>query len=60
MQAELKQVLNVMVQQEFSKVNQHEEEMTKFLQQFGLPQSLHSLTSNSDIPDAIWNKIQEF
>lgn len=34
--------------------------MTEFLKNFGLPQSLHSLTANSDIPDAIWTKIEEF
>ena len=34
--------------------------MNTFLKQYGLPESLHTLTSNSDVPDAIWAKIEEF
>jgi hypothetical protein len=34
--------------------------MTGFLKQYGLPQSLHTITANNDIPDAIWTKIEEF
>ena len=34
--------------------------MNGFLKQFGLPESLHSLTSNTDVPDQVWSKIEEF
>jgi hypothetical protein len=60
MQDELKNMLQGIIQQEFSKISQTEEQMTTFLKQYGLPQSLHSLTANAEIPDAIWTKIEEF
>ena len=60
MQEELKIMLQGVIQFEFSKVENYRFEMTEFLKNFGLPQSLHSLTADSDIPDAIWVKIEEF
>lgn len=60
MNDELKNVLQGLVQAEFSKISQLDDQMTGFLKQYGLPNVLHSLTANSDIPDAIWTKIEEF
>jgi len=37
MQEELKQVLQGLVQQEFSKISQYDEQMAGFLKQYGLP-----------------------
>ena len=34
--------------------------MTGFLKQFNLPQGLHSLGANNDVPDSVWVKIEEF
>jgi hypothetical protein len=34
--------------------------MSGFLRQFNLPECLHSLTASSDVPDAVWIKIEEF
>lgn len=60
MQEELKNVLQGLVQAEFSKISTYDEQMNGFLKQFGLPNALHSLTANQDVPDAIWTKIEEF
>ena len=60
LQDELKNMLQQIVQTEFSKVAEKDEQMTGFLKQFGLPHVLHSITSSSDIPDDIWLKIEEF
>jgi len=60
MQDELKQMLQAIIQGEFSKVAEKEEQMTAFLKQFGLPQVLHSFTASNDVPDAVWSKIEEF
>lgn len=60
LQDELKTCLQTIIQQEFSKVAQFDEQMTGFLKQFGLPEALHTLTANADIPEDVWNKIAEF
>ena len=60
LQDELKNVLQAIVQTEFSKVAEKEEQMIGFLKQFGLPQVLHSMTSNNDVPDTVWVKIEDF
>ena len=57
---ELKNILQQIVQTEFSKVAEKEEQITGFLKQYGLPQVLHSITASSDIPDDVWLKIEEF
>lgn len=60
MQDELKNELQGIIQGEFTKVAEKDEQMTAFLKQFGLPQVLHSLSSSSDMPDDVWAKIEEF
>ena len=57
LQDELKTCLQTIIQQEFSKVAQFDEQLTGFLKQFGLPEALHTLTANADIPEDVWNKI---
>ena len=51
MQDELKVILQQIIQTEFSKVAEKDEQMTGFLKQFGLPEALHSLTASTDVPD---------
>lgn len=51
LQDELKNNLQAIVQAEFSKVAEKDEQMQGFLKQFGLPEVLHSLTSSADVPD---------
>ena len=60
LQDELKNILQQIIQTEFTKVAQTDEQMTGFLKQFGLPEALHSATSSNDVPDDVWAKIQEF
>jgi len=60
MQDELKQVLSQIIQNEYTKISQFDEQLNGFLRQFGLPQSLFSLTASNDVPDAVWVKIEEF
>lgn len=60
MQDELKQVLAQIIQNEYTKINQFDEQLNAFLRQYGLPQSLFSLTASNDVPDAVWVKIEEF
>lgn len=60
MQDELKTMLQQIIQVEFSKVAEKDEQMTGFLKQFGLPEILHSMTSSTDVPDDVWKKIEEF
>ena len=60
LQDELKNILQGIVQQEFSKVSEKDEQMTGFLKQFGLPQVLHSCSASNDVPDSVWTKIEEF
>jgi len=60
LQDELKNTLQQIIQTEFSKVAEKDEQMLGFLKQFGLPQVLHSITSSTDVPDDIWLKIEEF
>ena len=60
MQEELKNMLGGIVQGEFTKITQYDEQMNAFLKQYGLPQTLHSITCNNEIPDAVWTKIEEF
>lgn len=60
MQDELKTELQQIIQSEFSKVAEKDEQMTGFLKQFGLPEVLHSLTSSTDVPDQVWSKIEAF
>lgn len=59
-QEELKQQIQVIIQGEFSKITQTDEQMGGFLKQYGLPECLHTLTAGSDIPDAVWTKIEDF
>lgn len=60
LQDELKNILQGVIQSEFSKVSEKDEQMTGFLKQFGLPQVLHSIGANNDVPDSVWVKIEEF
>lgn len=60
MQDELKSMLQQIIQTEFTKVAEKDEQMTGFLKQFGLPEVLHSLTASNDVPDSVWSKIEDF
>ncbi len=60
LQDELKTELQSIVQAEFTKVAEKDEQMTAFLKQFGLPQVLHSLQASNDMPDDVWTKIEDF
>lgn len=60
LEGELKNMLQQIVQSEFSKVAEKDEQMSAFLKQFGLPQVLHSVSASNDVPDPVWTKIEEF
>ena len=60
MQEELKNQIQGIIQEEFTKISQFDEQMTAFLKQYGLPECLHTITAGSDVPDAVWSKIEEF
>ena len=49
-----------MLNQEFEKENQVDQSLRQFLGQFGLPQSLHALSSAQEIPAKTWEKVEEF
>jgi len=34
--------------------------LTGFLQQYGLPGALHSLSAGADIPEEVWHKVAEY
>lgn len=60
MQEELKNMLNGIVQGEFTRIQQCDEQMDTFLKQFNLPQALHAITAGSEIPADVWTKVEEF
>jgi hypothetical protein len=60
MQDELKNECQNVIQGEFTKITQFDEQMNAFLKQYGLPECLHQITASSDVPDSVWTKIEEF
>ena len=60
LEAELKNTLQAIVSEEYTKIQKCDEEFAKFLKQFGLPEALHSITASSEIPDDVWEKVAEF
>ena len=60
MQIEIKQKLQEIINQQFENEQKQEVEVKKFLHQFGLPQALHAATSTTDIPQTLWEKIEDF
>lgn len=60
MNDELKNVLQGIVTEEFNKATQLDEQLNKFLAQFGLPQSLQALSATQDIPDTVWQRVEGF
>ena len=49
-----------MIQQEFAKIAQMENQAIAFLRQFNLPDALFSLTAGNDVPNELWTKIDNF
>lgn len=60
MQEELKNMLQAIITTEFSAQQTTNEQCQNFLKKMNLPMAIQGLTSNSSIPDTLWNKIQEF
>lgn len=60
MQMELKQKLQEVININFENEQRIEGENKKFLQTYGLPQALHAATSTTEIPPALWEKVEDF
>ena len=60
MQVELKTKLQEVINQMFEGEQKIEADQKKFLQQFGLPQAYHAATSTTEIPQNLWEKIEDF
>lgn len=57
MQEELKNYLQQIVQAQFTRIQQCDENLDTFLKQFNLPQALYSITAGSEVPEDVWGKI---
>lgn len=57
---ELKGMLQLIIQDQFTKIQTANEQLTGFLTQLGLPMSIQTLTSTKEIPNELWGKIEEF
>jgi hypothetical protein len=60
MQEELKTQLSEILSQQYEVEAKTEAEERTFLQQRGLPQALHAVTSTTELPADLWSKIEEF
>ncbi len=60
MQTEVKQKLQEVINHQFEIEQKGEAEIKKFLSTYGLPQALHAATSTTEIPPALWEKIEDF
>lgn len=60
LQDELRMNIQGIIQEEFSKISEKDQQMSGFLAQYGLPQALHSMTATNDVPNDVWAKIEEF
>jgi len=60
MQIELKTKLQEVINQIFEQEQKTEADQKKFLAQYGLPQAYHAATSTTEIPQNLWEKIEEF
>lgn len=60
MQVELKTKLQEVINHQFEGEQKIEADQKKFLQQYGLPQAYHAATSTTEIPQNLWEKIEDF
>ena len=60
MQMELKGRLQEIINNQYESEQKGELELQKFLKGYGLPQALHAATSTTEIPPALWEKIEDF
>jgi len=60
MQNELKNQLQELINQQYEHEGKVESDLRKFLQGFGLPQALHAITATTEVPQQVWEKIEDF
>ena len=60
MQIELKTKFQEIINQNFEAEQRNDADQKRFLQQYGLPQALHAATATTEIPQNIWEKIEDF
>lgn len=60
MQDELKMQLQEIISQQYEQENRIEGDQRQFLQKYGLPQQLHAVSSASEIPQQLCEKIEDF
>lgn len=60
MQAELKECLQNVIDQEFRNIDQQEQQERVFLGQYNLPNSFHELTASDGLPEAYTEKVNHF
>jgi hypothetical protein len=60
MQVEIKQKLQEVINGQFETEQKQEADVKKFLAQYGLPQAIHAATATTEIPQNLWEKIEDF